>query len=166
MSLRSSAPRVFGALVAIFILGCGPAGAQSAGALANAKELIALKGATNMFDPLVPGVIETVKNTFLRTNPSLSKDLNEVSSTLRTEFSSKRAEIANEVARLYAQRFTEQELKDALAFYKTPLGRKLIVEEPQVLEASVHRMNEWAERFSEEVLNRMRAEMKKRGHAI
>jgi hypothetical protein len=166
MSLRSSAPRVFGALVAIFILGCGPAGAQSAGALANAKELIGLKGATNMFDPLVPGVIETVKNTFLRTNPSLSKDLNDVAGVLRTEFANKRGEIADTVARLYAQRFTEQELKDALAFYKTPLGRKLIVEEPQVLEASVHRMNEWAERFSEDVLNRMRAEMKKRGHAI
>ena len=39
-----------------------------------------------------------------------------------------------EAAKLYAARFTEQELKDMVAFYKSPLGKKMIAQEPQVLD--------------------------------
>ena len=72
----------------------------------------------------------------------------------------------NEVAKLYAIRFTEQELKDALAFYKSPLGRKLLEQEPNLLDQSMRNAQTWADKFSEEVIAKMRAEMKKRGHEI
>src|SRR3954465_13240533 len=105
-----------------------PARAQenSPGAVAAAKELIELKGATNMFDPVVPGVIETAKNMFLQTNLSLSKDLNEVAAQLKKDYAAKRSEISTEMARTYAQQFSEKEIRDAVAFYKAPLGKKLI----------------------------------------
>ena len=72
----------------------------------------------------------------------------------------------NEVAKLYAMRFTEQELKDALAFYKSPLGRKLLAEEPNLLDQSMKNAQTWADKLSEEVIAKMRTEMKKRGHEI
>jgi hypothetical protein len=72
----------------------------------------------------------------------------------------------NDVAKLYASRFTEQELKDILAFYKSPLGRKLIVEEPAILDQSMKNAQVWAENLSQEVIAKMRTEMKKRGHDI
>ncbi len=157
-----------GMAVAAVIAFCGAARAQepSGSALASAKELIELKGATHMFDPVVPGVIETAKNTFLQTNPGLSKDLNEVATKLRSELAGKRAEIANEIARIYAQQFTEKELKDAVTFYKTPLGKKLIDVEPRVLDQGMTAAQSWADRFSEEVVRKFRAEMKRKGHDI
>ena len=62
--------------------------------------------------------------------------------------------------------FTEQELKDILAFYKTPLGKKLIVEEPKGVDEATKRVDDWANKFAEEVLAKMRAEMKKKGHNL
>src|SRR5689334_24013045 len=44
-------------------------------AVAAAKELVLIKGATAMFDPLNPGVIESAKNGFLPTNPQLAQPL-------------------------------------------------------------------------------------------
>jgi len=76
------------------------------------------------------------------------------------------AEILNEVAKLYASRFTEQELKDTLAFYKSTLGRKLLTEEPAILDQSMKTAQTWAEGLSQEVIAKMRVEMKKRGHDI
>ncbi len=156
------------ALTCALILSGAPANAQSPspGAIAVAKELIAAKGATQMFDPVVPGVIETAKNMFLRTNPSLSKDLNEVAAALHTEYANKRAEVETILARTYAEKMTENELRDALAFYKSPLGQKLIIVEPQVLEQGMSSVQTWADGFSEEVLGKIRAEMKKRGHTL
>jgi hypothetical protein len=150
------------------VLAAGSAGAQqpSADALATAKELITVKGGAAIYEPLLPGVIEQAKRIFLQTNPMLSKDLNEVAAKLRAEMSPRSAELINEAARLYAIRFTEKELKDALAFYKSPLGRKLITEEPAALDESMRNAQTWATRISEEVMGKMRTEMKKRGHEI
>ena len=79
----------------------------SATAVDLARQIIVIKGGSNMFDPIIPGVIETAKNNFLPTNPGLSKDLNEVALLLRKEFEPKRAELLNEVSRAYAERFSE-----------------------------------------------------------
>jgi len=40
------------------------------------------------------------------------------------------------------------------------------VVEPQVLDEGMRNIQSWADRFSEEVLSQMRAEMKKRGHTL
>jgi hypothetical protein len=138
----------------------------SAAAIATAKELIAVKGATALYEPLVPGVIEQAKGMFLQTNPTLAKALNEVAAKLKTEYAARSAEIINDVARLYASRFTEHELKEALAFYKSPLGRKMIVEEPAILDQSMKNAQAWADKLSQEIIAKMRAEMRKRGHDI
>jgi len=103
---------------------------------------------------------------FLQTNPMLGKDLNEVAAKLRGDLNPRTVEVVAETARLYAVRFTEQELKDALAFYKSPLGHKLFVQEPLIADESMRSAASWAEKLSAEVIDKMRAEMKKRGHEI
>ena len=89
-----------------------------------------------------------------------------MASQLRNEFAPRRAELLAYAAKLYAERFTEQELKDTLAFYKSPLGRKLLVEEPSILDQSMRNAQSWADRLSQEVIGKIRAEMKRRGHEI
>jgi hypothetical protein len=138
----------------------------SASTIALAKELVILKGSTTMLDTIVPGVIETAKNMFLQTNPMYGKDLNDIAAQMRKDFEPKRDELITEVAKIYAERFTEQDIKDILAFYKTPVGKKMLVEEPASVDLSMTRTQVWANRFSEEVLNKMRAEMKKKGHDL
>jgi hypothetical protein len=150
------------------VLSTGMAGAQqpSATAMATAKELITVKGVNKLYEPLVTGIVEKAKGMFLQTNPMLGKDLNEVAAKLRADFAPRGAEVLTETARLYATRFSEQELKDTLAFYKSPLGRKLLVEEPAIADESMRSAGSWADKLSEEVIGKMRAEMRKRGHDI
>lgn len=135
-------------------------------AVALAKELIVLKGSTQLWDAVVPGVIEQVKGVFMQTNPALGRELNDVAAQLRTEFAPRATQLVDQVAQLYARTFTEQELKDALVFYKSPLGRKIVSEEPKVLDDGFRRIQQWANKFSEEVMGRMRAEMKKKGYDL
>jgi hypothetical protein len=138
----------------------------TANAVATARELIELKGASGMWEPVIPGLVQRAKGVLLQSNPNLSKDLDDVANQLRTEYAARRADVSTEVARVYARHFTEAELKDLLAFYKTPLGRKIVAEEPRALEESIGRMEDWARRISDELLPRFRAEMKKKGHNL
>jgi hypothetical protein len=145
-----------------------PSAAQqpSASALAIAKELVTVKGVDKLWQPLIAGVVEQSRRVLLQANPTFGKDLNEIAAALQTEYAPRKAELMNDVARLYATRFTEQELKDTLAFYKSPLGRKLLVEEPNLVEQSMKDAQTWAEKLSDQVIARFRAEMRKRGHEI
>jgi hypothetical protein len=57
-------------------------------------------------------------------------------------------------------------LKQLLSFYQSPLGQKVIDEEPKALDESMTMAGTWADDFSQDVINKMRAEMKKRGHDL
>ena len=116
------------AVVLALVSFTGIAGAQqpSAAAVQTAKEIIKVTGATALFTPLIPGVVEQAKNLFLQQNPGLAKDLNEITVQMRADLAPRFDELTAEVARLYAIHFTEAELKDLLAFYKSPVGAKLI----------------------------------------
>lgn len=138
----------------------------SPAAVAVAKELLALKGGVEMFNGMVNGVIESAKNTFLPTNPNLAKPLGDVTAQLRTEYEPKKNEVFNDVARAYATHFSEAEMKELLTFYKSPLGKKVLTEEPLAVEDAFKKAQDWSIAFSDQVLARFRAEMKKKGYDL
>ncbi len=145
-----------------------PALAQrpSINAILLAREIIIVKGGSSLYEPMITDVVDRAKGVLLQTNPMLGKDLNEVATKVKSDAAPRVGELVNEAAKMYAARFTERELKEALAFYKSPLGQKIIVQEPAILDQSVAFAQTWAAKFSEQVLAQMRTEMKKRGHDL
>jgi uncharacterized protein len=168
MDRSSFSPMVF--IVALVCAFLGPIAARaqqpSPATVALAREVITIKGANSMTDPLVRGVIESVKNSLVPTNPNLTRELNDVATALHKEFDGRSSEVLEQMAQAYAARFTEQDLKDLLVFYKTPLGQKFIKEEPLALEDGLKRAQRWADAFADTVMTRMRSEMQKKGHQL
>jgi uncharacterized protein len=157
------------ALVTVTAIGVsGPAMAAPAGpspaSLLLAKQIIEIKGVKAMFDPVVIGVVEKAKSMFLQTNFMWSKDINEVAAQMHHDYDNRVNELVDATARVYATHFSEAELKQILAFYQSPLGQKMIVEEPKAVDESMVSAAKWADNLSEDVMAKMRAEMKKRGH--
>src|ERR1700726_3039685 len=159
--------RVAALIVLAAIGAAAPALAQSqqpsANAILIAKQIVQLKGVQQMMDPIARGVVEKVKNVIMQTNFMWAKDINEVTAQMHKEFDGRSSEMVDTAARAYASHFTEPELKQILAFYQSPVGQKMVVEEPKAIEDSRHNAAEWADNLSVDVMNRMRAEMKKRG---
>lgn len=138
----------------------------SSNAIAIANEILEIKGSMAIFEPLIPGVVEQSKTTLLQMNPNMFKDLNDVAGNLRKEYAPRMASLKSDIVKLYAERFTEQELKDTLAFYKSPLGKKLLTEEVGFVDRTMSTAQDWAVKLNEEVLARFRVEMKKKGHNL
>jgi len=164
------------ALIAgVLAAGAGRAAAQGAANTAHppsqasillAKQILQIKHADAIFAPLVRGVVIKTRDFFLQTNFMWGKDLNEVADDLIKQYSARTSELLNDAARIYASHFTEPELKELLAFYQSPLGQKVIMEEPKAADESMAMAGSWADKLSEEIIDKMRAEMKKRGHDI
>ena len=163
---RVARPAAVAVALAIFAPAAHAQQQPSAASIAVAKQLIETTGATAVFNPLIAGVVEQAKLLFLQQNPSLAPDLNEVAAKIRKDLQPRFSEITDAVAKTYASNFTEQELKDILAFYQTPTGKKFLVAQPKVIETSMAFAGDWANKLSDEVIAKMRDEMKKRGHAL
>ena len=138
----------------------------SPGALAAAKEILAMKNASAMYANAVPNLVQQTKNVLMQSNLNYQKDLNEVAEIVAKNLAGREKEIGDGMAQAYAAQFTEQELKDLVAFYKSPLGQKLITSEPRAIEQGMAFTNSWAQTFAETVASAFRAEMKKRGKEI
>jgi hypothetical protein len=149
-----------------------PAGAQtpdkpaSPSAIAAAKEILTMKNASAMYSAAVPNIVQQTKDQLLQSNLNYQKDLNEVAVIVAQKLAGREKEIGEGMAKVYAGEFTEQELKDLVTFYKSPLGQKLLTTEPKAIQMSMGYMNQWAQQFAEIVNGEFRAEMRKRGKAI
>jgi uncharacterized protein len=162
------------AIVALAFMGLSkPAAAQapappapSPTAILIAKQILELKGATAMFEPLVRGVVEKVRTTVLNDNFMWQKDIDEAALVAHKDYDSRVNELVDASARIYASHFTEEELKSILTFYQSPLGQKMLKEEPKAIDESMVNAGQWGDTLAVQVMNTMRAELKKRGHDL
>ena len=138
----------------------------SPAAIGYAKEILQMKNASAMYANAIPNIVQRVKDSLLSSNLNYQKDLNEVAVIVAQANAGRDKEIGEQMAKIYASDFTEAELKDLAAFYKSPLGQKLLQMEPQSISASVNYMQQWAQQFAEQVNGQFRAEMRKRGKEI
>jgi hypothetical protein len=138
----------------------------SPAAIAAAKEILTLKNAAGMYASAVPNIVQQTKEALLQANLNYQKDLNEVAVIVAQTLAGKEKEIGDGMAQIYANEFTEQELKDLVTFYKSALGQKLLSAEPRAIQFSMSFMNQWAQNFAETTNAQFRAEMRKRGKQI
>jgi hypothetical protein len=138
----------------------------SPAAVAAAKEILTMKNAAAMYANAVPNLVEQTKNALMQSNLNYQKDLNEVAVIVAKTLAGREKEIGEGMAQVYANEFTEQELKDLVTFYKSTLGQKLLSSEPRAIQFSMSYMNQWAQQFAETINGQFRAEMKKRGKEI
>jgi uncharacterized protein len=135
-------------------------------AIAAAKEILVMKNASAMYANAIPNLVQQTKDVLLQNNLNYQKDLNEVSVIVAQKLAGREKEIGEGMANIYANEFSEQELKDLVTFYKSPLGQKLLATEPRAIQFSMSYMNQWAQSFAEVINSEFRAEMRKRGKQI
>lgn len=161
-------------------LACGPAEAQgpapaapapalkpaTPACMAAAREILKMKNAPALYANAVPNIVTQTKDQLLTTNLNYQKDLNEVAVIVAQKMAGREKEIGEGMAQIYCNEFSEKELVDLVAFYKSPLGQKLLASEPRAIQFSMSYMNQWAQNFAEIVNGEFRAEMRKRGKQI
>jgi uncharacterized protein len=143
-----------------------PQAAQpSATQLALAREVALGSGMTRSFDSITDQMLEQMSQMNV-TRPEIKQDLDQVIEILRPEMEQQKQLMVTAAARVFANRLSEQELKDVAAFFKSPSGLKYVQSQPVVLDDIVKEIATWTQNVSEYILIRARAEMKKRGHEL
>lgn len=138
----------------------------SASAMQVARDLVQANGEASAFNGVLQNLVDGAALGFLQTNPDLAPQLRDTAVALRPEFEKRQSEIVDILATAYAQHFTEDELKQALAFYKSAVGQKLVTDRPAIVQQAVQNIQQWGARVNAEAMERIRAEMKKKGYDL
>ncbi len=93
--------------------------------VALAREYVDLTDQAKIYElTLLQSGINTMQ-TLLSTNPEIKDELDEAIGLTIKEYANDKGSLLNKFARVYASRFTMEELQQIVDFYKTDVGRKL-----------------------------------------
>lgn len=132
--------------------------------LAIAKAVVVESGISRSFDVVVPQMIQGLKTTLSRTRPEVMADLDQISTALLPEFDSRRDDMVEKAANIFALRFSEDELKQMSAFFTSDVGKKYVQLQPALLDEMFQQMQGWAQGLEQFVIQRVREELNKKGH--
>ena len=131
--------------------------------LAAAKELLEVSGSTKSFEAAMPMMLAQIQDIFLKMRPGNEKEIREVFGMIGTRFSARKQEVFDEIAALYAEKLSTDDLKQITAFFKTGVGAKFIAAQPELIQRSMVIGQRWGQRIGQEIEAEVRQELKKRG---
>jgi hypothetical protein len=141
-----------------------PASAQeiSPDQIAVARQLVTVSGMSRSLDLMLPQLLDQLTRTVTRTRPEIVKDVSEALNQMKPELDQRHEELIVNVAKIFAKHMSEQEMKDCIAFFTSPSGKKYVTTQPVVLDEVVVAMDQWMHSASENVLALLRAQLKKK----
>lgn len=134
--------------------------------LAAARDVVMQSGISKTYDLFYPQLADNLVNSMSRTRPELRNDLIATVKALKPEFDKRDAEMVDATARYFAAAMSEQALKDTAAFFKSEAGKQYVLMQPQVIDQMMAALDVWNRRMSEDIVTRVREEMRKKGHTL
>lgn len=131
--------------------------------LATAVQFLKVSGLTVGFDDIIPQYLQQATAIYAGQRPELSQMINEAAISLVPEFMKKRVELDNSLAKFYTTRFSDEELKQLITFYESPVGKKLATQQQIILRDSMPVVQGWTRDLQDGVMKRVRQEVEKKG---
>lgn len=138
--------------------------APSAAHVQAARELVVASGLQRSFANVIPEIMLQLYRNFSVTRPELAKDLKVTLDVQQKEFLGWGQEIIDVAASVYVAVMNEQECKDALNFFNSPIGKKYVEVQPTIFVNVAPVVEQWSNAISARMMERVRTEMKKKGH--
>lgn len=143
-----------------------PASAQDAEQVGLARDLMSAMKIADNFDAVVPTVLQALKPILTQASPKAAKDFDEITPLLVQEMTASKGQLVDQVSAVYARAFDKEELRQYVAFYRTPAGVKLAQATPTLAQQIMVAGQSFGQQVAARLTERMREELRKRGNKI
>lgn len=132
-------------------------------AMSAARTFVEASGAAAQFDQVMPLMADQMSKAFRSLAPNSAKEIDETMAEVVKRFISRKAELIDEIAAIYADKLTVDDLKEITKFYQSGAGRRMVEILPEVTRRAAAVGQNWGQRIGAEIASEMRRELKKRG---
>jgi uncharacterized protein len=137
--------------------------APSVASIAAADTILGTIGLKQSIAIVVPGMMQELETNVTRTRPEIRDSLRATLKTIQPEFDQTARETYVQAESMLASQMSEQEITQVAAFFDSPAGKKYIAVTPVFVQDLSDVTGAWREKLSTDILERARAEMKKKG---
>jgi len=168
MSLIGSAIRtaLFAGVLAAGPLAPALAQEISESQLAAARAVVESAPALGNFDNILPGLATQTKDRLIRVRPDLYQQIAGVVDDVALKLAVRRADLDNDIVRIWAKNFTEDELKAIDTFFSSEVGKKFKANASVIGDEILKASRSWTNRLSDELNQKSREELKKLGYEL
>jgi uncharacterized protein len=156
---------VFGSLLLISI---GPAGAQtpSPEAMKAARELVTTLKITDQYKALLPAILLGIKRTVTQDRPEIERDYEAMGSAVEDVFTPYYNTMVDSITTIYANTFSVAELHQIEAFYRQPVGQKLLEKSGALRDQAAQIGEDAGRKATEDLRTRLTQLLREKGHKL
>jgi hypothetical protein len=145
--------------------GTAPALAQeiSPDQLALARKYVDLTDKVDVYGTTIANVAARTLQQILKLNPGIQQQATDVVTDVVKSYKNQRSQLMDQVARIYAQHFTQDEMQQIVNFYSSPAGQKLADQNFAINQQLQKVMSLFQVNIATEFYAKVRAELKTKG---
>lgn len=115
------------------------------------KTFFKVSGTEANFKNVIPTMIDNFKQ-----NPAFGTIPDEFWTEFAKEAESSYKDLESQIGEVYKKHFTSAEIKQLIAFYESPIGKKYVEKQPLVLTDSYQLGSEWGRKLGEKVVAKIK----------
>jgi uncharacterized protein len=131
--------------------------------LGAARDLLDATNTDAQFTTIIPLMFKQMRESLPAQGPQQQAEVGKVFDEIEKQFLARRSEIVDQIAVLYASKFSADEMKALADFYRSPVGQKFIAAVPELAADAMRMGNVWGQKIGREAEEKIREEFKKRG---
>lgn len=136
-------------------------------AITKAKEFMAAAQSVRLADQMLTLMEKPLAQLIEKANPGRGKEIADLlREKLFPAMRERLPEFTELAAHVYAKHFTAAELDQLIAFYDSPIGKKLLAEQPAMLSEMNAVAQAWGQNLAMDVMRKLAPEFEKRGLAM
>ena len=149
-----------------FSISTAPAQTPSPEALAMARNLISTIKLTDHYKALLPVILLSIKPALVQGRPEIERDYDAMAAQIADAYAPYYSSMVDSAASLYASNFTVDELREIEAFYRLPVGQKLLQKSLPITQQSMQIGQDASRKAAEDLRIRLTDLLRQKGHKM
>jgi hypothetical protein len=150
----------------VFSICAAPAQTPSPDAMTAARSLVTTMKLSDQYRALLPGILLGLRPALTQDRPEIERDFDAMLPTIVEAFAPYYNAMVDNIATVYANNFTAGELREIEAFYRQPVGQKLLQKSAALAQQSNQVGQESSRKAADELRARLTEALRQKGHKL
>jgi hypothetical protein len=161
----SGRPLIVASLL-LFSICVSSAQTPSPDAMTAARSLVTTMKLPDQYKALLPAILLTLKPALVQDRPEIERDYDAMMPMIVDAFTPYYRAMLDDVATVYANNFTLSELREIEAFYRQPVGQKLLEKAPSLTQQSNQVSQDASRKAADDLRARLTEALRQKGHKL
>jgi hypothetical protein len=120
----------------------------------------------DQYKALLPAILLSLKPALTQDRPEIEQDYDAMLPMIADAFTPYYTSMIDGIATVYANNFTAAELRDIEAFYRQPIGQKMLEKMPAIGQQALAVGQEIGRKAAEDLRQRLTEALRQKGHKL